>query len=128
SRRPAPHDPATAFLPGVNLVRMHLIALRQIGYCRLLPQRLQRNLRLQCRVDRLVFCVIPRSVCCDGTARNPISQLVRNPGSTSRRGKISVAAPTVAVAAEAIVDTYGNQIHVLVDPTDASYEGGRDQQ
>jgi hypothetical protein len=34
-------------LPGINPVRMDLIALRQIGHRRLLPQRLQRNLRLQ---------------------------------------------------------------------------------
>lgn len=39
------------FLSGTNLVRMNLIALRQIGDRRLLPQRLQRNLRLQRRVD-----------------------------------------------------------------------------
>jgi len=34
-------------------------------------------------IFRLVVCVIPRSVCYDGTARNPISQSVRNSGATS---------------------------------------------
>src|SRR4029078_9238681 len=34
-------------LPGIDLIRMHLKALRQVGYSHLLPQRLQRNLRLQ---------------------------------------------------------------------------------
>src|ERR1700686_2520498 len=38
-------------LPGVNLIRVHLVTLGQIGHRRLLPQRLQRNLRLQSRVD-----------------------------------------------------------------------------
>src|SRR5208337_146608 len=33
-------------LPDINLVRMHLIALRQVGYSRLLTQRFQRDLRL----------------------------------------------------------------------------------
>jgi hypothetical protein len=37
-------------LPGIDLVRMHLIPLRQVGYTRLLPQRLKRNLRLQRRI------------------------------------------------------------------------------
>src|SRR5262249_29457788 len=43
----------------------------------------QSSPSLPASILRLVFCVIPRSVCCDGTARNPISQLVRNPRSTS---------------------------------------------
>src|SRR5439155_3316565 len=34
-------------LPGVNLVRVNLITLRQVIHRRLLAQRLQRNLRLQ---------------------------------------------------------------------------------
>jgi hypothetical protein len=38
-------------LLGVNLVRVNLVALRQIGYSRLLPQRLQRNPCLQRCVD-----------------------------------------------------------------------------
>src|SRR5262249_44339319 len=38
-------------LPGVNLVGMDLIALGQIGHGRLLPQRLQGDLRLQHRVN-----------------------------------------------------------------------------
>src|SRR5208337_4317015 len=38
-------------LPGIDLVRMHLIALRQVGYSRLLTQRFQRDLRLQRRID-----------------------------------------------------------------------------
>src|SRR5271165_3780994 len=38
-------------LPGVNLVRMDLVPLRQVRDRRLLPQRLQRNLRLQPRVN-----------------------------------------------------------------------------
>src|SRR4030095_10783933 len=38
-------------LPGLDLVRVHLVALRQIAHCRLLPQRLQRDLRLQRRVN-----------------------------------------------------------------------------
>ena len=38
-------------LPGVNLVRMNLIALGQIGYRRLLPQRFQRDLGLQYRIN-----------------------------------------------------------------------------
>src|SRR5208337_5692064 len=38
-------------LPGVNLVGMNLMALRQVGYRRLFAQRLQRNLRLQRRVN-----------------------------------------------------------------------------
>ena len=37
-------------LPRVNLVRVDLVALRQIGHRRLLPQRLQGDLRLQRRV------------------------------------------------------------------------------
>jgi hypothetical protein len=45
-----------------------------------------------------------------------------------RRRKRSVAGSTVAIAAEAIVDPHGDQIHVLVDPTDASYEGSHHQQ
>src|ERR1700746_3826111 len=38
-------------LPGVNLIGMDLIALGEIGHRRVLPQRLQCNLRLQRRVD-----------------------------------------------------------------------------
>ena len=38
-------------LPGVDLVRVDLVALRQVRHRRLLPQRLQGDLRLQPRVD-----------------------------------------------------------------------------
>jgi len=38
-------------LPGVNLVGMDLVPLRQVDNRRLLPQGLQRDLRLQPRVD-----------------------------------------------------------------------------
>ncbi len=38
-------------LPGVNLVRMDLVALRKVRDRRLLPQRLQRDLRLQSAVN-----------------------------------------------------------------------------
>jgi len=38
-------------LPAVNLVGVNLIALREVGYSRLLPQRFQRDLRLQLRID-----------------------------------------------------------------------------
>ena len=38
-------------LPGANLIRMHLIALGQVGHRRLFLQRLQCNFRLQRRVD-----------------------------------------------------------------------------
>ena len=42
-------------LPGINLVRMNLITLRQISHRRMLAQRLQRDLRLQRRINfRLV--------------------------------------------------------------------------
>ena len=42
---------------------MDLVALRQVSHSRLLPQCLQRNLRLQAGVNpRLVFFVIARSV------------------------------------------------------------------
>jgi len=37
--------------PGINLIGMNLIALGQIGHRSPLPKRLQRNLRLQRRVD-----------------------------------------------------------------------------
>jgi hypothetical protein len=37
--------------PGVDLVRMYLIALRQIGHARLLAQRLPGDLRLQSCID-----------------------------------------------------------------------------
>jgi hypothetical protein len=37
--------------PGVDLVRMNLIALGQISHCRLLPQRFQRDLGLLYRVN-----------------------------------------------------------------------------
>ena len=39
------------FLPSIDLVRMHLIALRQVGHRRLLAQRLQCDLRLQRRIN-----------------------------------------------------------------------------
>jgi DNA-binding transcriptional LysR family regulator len=39
------------FLPGVDLVRMNLMALRQIAYRRLLPHRRPRDLRLQNRIN-----------------------------------------------------------------------------
>src|SRR4029077_5630753 len=38
-------------LPGIDLVRVNLIALGQIGHRRLLPHGFQRDLCLQCRVD-----------------------------------------------------------------------------
>ena len=38
-------------LPGVDLVRMNLMPRRQIGDPRLLPQRLQGDLRLQRRIN-----------------------------------------------------------------------------
>ena len=55
--RPTPGSNARAallqqlLLPGINLVRVNLVALRQIRHRRLLPQRLQGDLRLQRRVD-----------------------------------------------------------------------------
>src|SRR5947209_2362000 len=71
-------------LPRIDLVGMHLIALRQIGNRRLLPQRLQRDLRLQPRIDLpsrpLRHAPLRRS---DETAQNPISQPVPKSGSTS---------------------------------------------
>jgi hypothetical protein len=54
-------------LPRVDLVGMNLIALRQIGHRRLLAQRLQRNLRLQRRVD------LPSRLLCHAPLR-----LIRN--------------------------------------------------
>jgi hypothetical protein len=38
-------------LPRVNLVRVNFVPLRQVRYRRLLPLRLQRNLRLLRRID-----------------------------------------------------------------------------
>src|SRR6185437_1779925 len=38
-------------LPRIDLVRMNLVTLRQVVHCRLLAQRLDRNLRLQPRVN-----------------------------------------------------------------------------
>src|SRR6201993_2285302 len=38
-------------LPGVNLVRVYFVALRQIGHAHLLSQRFQGDLRLQRRID-----------------------------------------------------------------------------
>jgi hypothetical protein len=55
-------------LPGIDLVRMHLIALRQVGHSRLLPQCLKRNLRLQRRVNRSSRLPHRRSVYHDRTA------------------------------------------------------------
>src|SRR5271169_6029642 len=39
------------FLPGVDLVGMNLMALRQVAYRRLLPHRLESDLRLQRRIN-----------------------------------------------------------------------------
>ena len=47
----APRVVQQLLLPRVDLVRMNLMALRQVGYRHLLPQRLQRDLRLQRRVN-----------------------------------------------------------------------------
>src|SRR5271166_2829088 len=40
-------------LPGINLVRMHPVPLRQFRNRRILPQRLERNLRLERRIKLL---------------------------------------------------------------------------
>ena len=64
-------------LPGVNLVGMDLVALRKVGDRRLLPQRLQRDLRLQpASIRRLVFFVIVRSVY---QTERPLSNLTPGP-------------------------------------------------
>ena len=47
----APRVVQQLLLPRLDLVRMNLMALRQVGYRHLLPQRLQRDLRLQRRVN-----------------------------------------------------------------------------
>src|SRR5262249_25433725 len=71
--------------------------------CHWPPRMVGRRQNVQCRVlacsrnasnaifaftpgsiFRLVLFVIFRSICCDGTAPNPISQLVPNSGSISR--------------------------------------------
>jgi hypothetical protein len=72
-------------LPGINLVGKNLIALGRIGHRRLFPQCLQRDLRLSAPRQSCVSVLVVnfRSVCCDGTAPNSISQPVPNPGSTS---------------------------------------------
>src|SRR4051812_11671826 len=60
-------------LPGVNLVRVDFVPLRQVRNRRLFPQRLQRNLRLQPRVDlpsRLFHHSLRLAY--DGTARSQL--------------------------------------------------------
>src|SRR5262249_34941170 len=70
-------------LPGVDLVGMDLIALSQIGNRRLVPERFQRNPRLQCRVDPPPRSLRHLSAPPQGTADYPIKPLVPKTGSTS---------------------------------------------
>src|SRR5262252_1894110 len=57
-----------------------------VSRCRLLPQRLQCDLRLQRRIDLPSRLLHSRSVYDSGTAPNPISQPIPNPGSTPAIG------------------------------------------
>jgi hypothetical protein len=79
-------------LPGINLVRMNLIALARSATVACSRSASSAIFALSApSIFRLVLCVILRSVCCDGTAQNPISQPVRNSGSTSVTASVTVS-------------------------------------
>src|SRR3954466_6678680 len=73
-------------LPGVNLVRVDFVPLRQVRNRRLFPQRLQRNLRLQPRIDlpsRLFHHSLRLAY--DGTARSQLPGRSQIQGPLHRR-------------------------------------------
>ena len=69
SREQARRIVENLLLPGINLVRMHPVSLRQFRNRRILAQRLNRNLRLERRINFLRDFVIPRSIGCDRAGR-----------------------------------------------------------
>src|SRR4051812_43044230 len=96
-------------LPGVNLVRVDFVPLRQVRNRRLFPQRLQRNLRLQPRVDlpsrlfhhslRLAYDGTARSQLpgrsqIQGPLQSPKSTQAQNYDSTVQNSDYSVLKPT----------------------------------
>lgn len=74
-------------LPGVNLVRVHLIALRRSATVACYRSASSAIFAFSAAsIFRFVLCVILRSVGCDRTTQNSISQPVRFSGSTSVGG------------------------------------------
>ena len=72
------------FLPGVDLVRMNLMALRQIAYRRLLPHRRPRDLRLQNRINLPISSSSSAAPSCSIRSRLlPTMPLVPKSGATS---------------------------------------------
>src|SRR5512132_1612535 len=70
-------------LPGINLVRVNLVARRQLSHRRLLPQRLKAIFAFSAAsIFRLGFFLI-RSVYHDRAGRSPIKPPVPKSGSTS---------------------------------------------
>src|SRR6266446_8156427 len=73
-------------LPRVDLVRVNFIANRKVRHRRLLPQRHQRNSRLQRRINlpSRPLAHLPPPFVANGTASHPISQPVPKSGPTSK--------------------------------------------
>src|SRR5436305_15188230 len=71
-------------LPSIDLIGVNLVALGQVSDRRLVPQRLQGDLRLQCRVD-LPSRLLRHSPLLfrKGATDYPIKPLVPKTGSTS---------------------------------------------